>query len=199
MSIFQTKKVKLEKRIKNDAYQYSVDYAKSKDSNTFLLDLFQAFTEGENCLFVIDSCMFYEEKQTEIESIINTIINELNKAGINYKQLVVKRDSNQRLLGMNVGNSKKVKNYQIGIAANSDQSRECAMIATRYNGFCYKMVDISSEQLLEQFDKLRGDMEELMALSVSYLYHDVFSHRIKIDSTREIDEQMESVVKQYEK
>jgi|GEM_PF-2787297 hypothetical protein len=199
MSIFQTKKVKLEKRVKDGVYQYSIDYMKCKESNTFLLDFFKAFTEEENSLYVIDSCMFYEEKESDFESIINTIISELNKAEIAYKQLVVKRDSNQRLLGMNVGNSKKVKNYQIGIAANAVQSRECAMIVTRYNGFCYRMGDISPELLLEQFDQLRGDMEELMAQSVSSLYHDVFSHRIKIDSTNELDQRVEAVVKQYEK
>ena len=199
MSLFPIKKIKIEKIVKQGIFQYFIDYAKQKNSDIFLQDFFLHYSENDNALLVVDSTMFYEKKNSEIENIFKYIMNELNQKEIGYKEFVAKRDSDKRILGMKVTTAEKVNHYQIGVVVNSEQIREVVGIIKQFNTFCYIIKDSSVAELTNQYNELRGDIEELNEISNSYLYHDSSFRRICIYSKQDITDFIETTVQECEK
>jgi len=196
MSLFSSKKVKIEKVVKQGIFQYFIDYAKQKNSDTFLQDFYSNYLDQKNALLVVDSTMFYEKNKSEIDNIFKYIQKELNQKGIEYKDFVAKRDSDKRILGMKVTNNEKINHYQIGMAINPEQIRKAVGIINEFNSFCYIIKDSSVSELASQYNELRGDIEELNELSDSYVYHDSSFRRICIYSKQDVTDFIEATVQQ---
>ncbi len=198
MRMFHNQKIKVKTIIKDGTWQYMIDYARIKKPEEFLATFFQCYTDGKSSLMVIDTDIFYERSQEDVESIIVKIKNGFDAKGIKYREIVTKKDSDTKIFGIKINSSEKVNNYRIGVAVEQEQIGEITGIVHNYNLFSYVMKDMLAKVLIERFEDVRGEYEELIDICEYHFYHDSFSHRIKIDSKRELNHLIEMIFQKYE-
>ena len=199
MGKIQSRKVKLEKIKKGEVFQYFVDYDKLKEPEGFLQDFIAEFTEKKTCLCVIDSDNFYTRKSSDAENKITLLKKELESQELFYREIVTKKEPDNKIFGIKILNSGKVNSYRIGLTISQDQMGKVMALVKGYNLFYYipsGMLD--REELTGQFQKVRGDYEELSELYEYNLYNDSLFHRIRINSKKDIAQYLEEVLVRLE-
>jgi hypothetical protein len=199
MGKIKSKKVKLEKIKKGEVFQYFVDYDKLKETDRFLQDFVAEFIEKKTCLCVIDSENFYTRKNSDAENKITLLKKELESQELPYSEIITKKEPDNRVFGIKILNSGKVNSYRIGLIVSPDQIGKVTALVKGYNLFYYipyGMLD--RDELTGQFQKVRGDYEELSQIYEYNLYNDSFFHRIRISSKKDISQFLEEVLVRLE-
>ncbi len=199
MGLFQGKKLKVEKAFKNESNQYYIDYDKLKNNQEFLTVLYKKLVGEHSCLFLIDSAMFYEKGEDKVQKLIQKVRDELKGKGIDFKELILKKEADNRVLGIKITAGEKVNHYQLGVPVQADQISDMVEVIANYNAFCYVWKNNSSEEMIDAFTQARGEFEELRELCEYYSYQDSYFKRISITSKQDISEVVDLAVMEYEK
>ena len=198
MGLFRKNKLKIEKMLKNGIYQYFIDYSKQKESDLFLTQFYQSIIEGDNCLIIIDSDLFYEKRKGEMEGVFSHIKSELDQKDILFQEFITMKDADQRILGMKMNTTEQINHYRIGMSCNSNTIKVVLSYITQYNIFCYILKDNSEEELMNLFQEIRGSLEEFNQLSDRYVYHDSYFKRIGVYCRQDIQSKLEMIVQRCE-
>lgn len=198
MGLFRKNKLKIEKMLKNGIYQYFIDYSKQKESDLFLTQFYQSVIEGDNCLIIIDSDLFYEKRKGEMEGVFSHIKSELDQNDILFQEFITMKDADQRILGMKMNTTEQINHYRIGMFCNSNTIKVVLSYITQYNIFCYILKDNSEEELMNLFQEIRGSLEEFNQLSDRYVYHDSYFKRIGLYCRQDILSKLEMIVQRCE-
>ncbi|MGB8454597.1 MAG: hypothetical protein WCD89_19990 [Anaerocolumna sp.] len=199
MGMFPKKKLKLERIMREDIIQYFIDYHKIKEPGRFLMDFIQDIIENRNSFLVIDTDNFYDKNHSEKENKITDLKEDLNKQGISYKEVITKKEADNKILGIKIEKSAKVNHYQIGLSVAPDQLRKVTGMLKEYNVFYYITVDnTETEELIKQFCDARGNYEDLNILCSFDLYNDSYFNRIRICSRQDITNLLDMKLQKYQ-
>ncbi len=199
MGLFQKKKLTLEKITREDTIQYFIDYHKIKELDRFLMDFIQDIIEDKNSFLVIDTDNFYDKKSSVKEKRITELKEDLDKQGIDYKEVITKKEADNKIFGLKIDKSEKVNHFQIGLAVTPDQLKDVTGIIKDYNVFYYVTVDnTEAEKLIKQFSDVRGDYDDMSKLCTYDLYNDCLFQRIRICSRQDIGSLIETKLQKYE-
>lgn len=195
MSKIQGKKIKLEKMKKGEVFQYFVDYDKLKEPDGFLMDFVKEFIGNKTCLCVIDSENFYTRKSSDAENKITWLKKELEDQELSYSEIITKKEADNRIFGIKISNSGKANSYRIGLIVSPDLIGNVTGVVKAYNLFYYIPSGmLNREELIGQFQNVRGDYEELSELYEYNLYNDVYFHRIRISCKKDISQFLEETI-----
>lgn len=207
MPLFQTKKLRIEKMVKDGSGQYYIDYHKQKEPDIFIMDVIQAFAGDQNILTVVDTDYSYGKNDPDTEERIHGIKKELDRQGIAYRVVVTKKESDQKILGIKLQKTEKVNVYQLGFAVTAKELGTIPEIF-KDNVFYYLGMgadyETDKEILLPEdmndiFYQVRGDQEELIQLYNVQIYIDSYFQRIRICSRADISGRLEALGKKYQR
>lgn len=207
MPLFQTKKLRIEKMVKDGSEQYYIDYHKQKEPDIFIMDVIQAFAGDQNILTVVDTDYSYGKNDPDTEERIHGIKKELDRQGIAYRVVVTKKESDQKILGIKLQKTEKVNVYQLGFAVTAKELGTIPEIF-KDNVFYYLGMgadyETDKEILLPEdmndiFYQVRGDQEELIQLYNVQIYIDSYFQRIRICSRADISGRLEALGKKYQR
>ena len=198
MSIFSNKKIKLSKTCQGERMLYCIDYAKCKETNTFLQAFFSEYVAQANTLMVKDSELFYEKNPNDLIHIFAQIKENLGQLGLVYQEDTEKKEEDNHILGVRVGNAKLITHYRFGVMLEQSKITELIDIISRFNILCYcskKNTDV--HELFNLYQTSKGYAHELEDAGYTRLYHDCFFKRISILSEQDLTEKLEHILSIY--
>ncbi len=207
MPLFQTKKLRIEKMVKDGSEQYFIDYHKQKESDIFIMDVIQAFAGDQNILTVVDTDYSYGKNDPDTEERVLGLKKKLDRQGIAYRVVVTKKESDQKILGIKLQKTEKVNVYQLGFAVTAKQLGTIPEIF-KDNVFYYISSEadyetdketLLPEDMNDLFYQVRGEQEELIQLYNVQLYIDSYFQRIRICCREDISGRLEALSKKYQR
>ena len=199
MGIFQSKKIRLEKVNNEGRDLYFIDYYKMKEPEGFLINFIQDYSEKKNSLLVVDADNFYVKKHKEADNKINELKTLLDNNHILYKEVISKKEVDNKIFGIKVQNSIKVNTSKIGLTVTADQLSKVSNLIKDYSVFYYIAFDnMDSETLINQFLDTRGNYDELSELYESDIFNDAYFRRMRICSKNEIQPKLETIIQKYQ-
>ena len=207
MPLFQTKKLRIEKMIKDGSEQYYIDYHKQKEPDIFIMDVLQVIAGDQNILTVIDTDYSYGKNDPDTEEQILALKKVLDRQGIAYRAVVTKKESDQKILGIMLQKAEKVNVYQLGFAVTAKQLETVPEIF-KNNVFYYLGMEadyetdkeiLLPEDMNDIFYQVRGEQEELIQLYNVQIYIDSYFQRIRICSRADISGRLEALGKKYQR
>lgn len=199
MGIFRSKRIKLEKVNNEGKDLYFIDYYKLNEPEGFLINFIQDYSENKNSLLVVDADNFYVKKHKEADNKINELKTILDNHRIPFKEVVSKKEVDNKIFGIKVQNSIKVNTSKIGLTASADQLSNVSNLIKDYSVFYYIAFDnMDSETLINQFLDTRGNYDELSELYESDIFNDAYFRRMRICSKNEIQPKLEAIIQKYQ-
>lgn len=207
MPLFQTKKLRIEKIVKDGSEQYFIDYHKQKEPDNFIMEVLQVIAGDQNILTVVDTEYSYGKNDPDTEERILALKKVLDRQGIAYRAVVTKKESDQKILGIMLQKAEKVIVYQLGFAVTAKQLETVPEIF-KDNVFYYLGMEadyetdkeiLLPEDMNDIFYQVRGDQEELIQLYNVQIYIDSYFQRIRICSRADISGRLEALGKKYQR
>ena len=207
MPLFQTKKLRIEKMVKDGSEQYFIDCHKQKEPDIFIMDVIQAFAGDQNILTVVDTDYSYGKNDPDTEEQVLGLKKELDRLGIAYRVVVTKKESDQKILGIKIQKTEKVNVYQLGFAVTAKQLGMIPEIF-KNNVFYYISSEadyetdketLPPEAMNDLFYQVRGEQEELIQVYKLQIYIDSYFQRIRICCSEDISHRIEAFSKKYER
>jgi hypothetical protein len=127
---------------------------------------------------------------------LDNLQEQLKEQGINFSRLDIKSDANYSIFGIPVKFGKeKVKSYILGIVTSAENIEKISNIIDSYNPFYYFVTNnLSDEEVLNKFNGLRGDMEELVDLFEYHVHYNDYFRRIRICPTDDMRKDVEQII-----
>lgn len=198
MGLFRTNKIKSQKIVRGDDIEYLIDYFKLKDSNDFLGNLIMDLTGGNRCLTMIDTDILHDKINLDPEKKSFALKTDLELNHICYLEVKTKKDVSEKVFGIRIQKAEKVNSYQIGMIISPDRMTKVKEIIKDCNAFYYVIEnDKATEEILNQFNEVRGDYEELNKLFNLSFYIDYYFHRIRICCNQGTSQFVEDKLQKY--
>lgn len=175
MSFFSNNKFKVKTTIKLDKVMFCINYFRVKDSDNFKSRLLQKLISHGHCLVSINTSLLCLNERKDIEGMVNTLIDSLDKLSINYRKEVVYTDNDLKLFGfsVNVSEVNTHKDYIIFFTINFDKLEAIQSIVTRYTLHYYiSNNDKREDELINKFDSNYLNEEKLK----TYFDYDVLDN-----------------------
>ncbi len=202
MSLFNKKKVIVEKVENQDKTSFFMNYIKVQKQKDFVSECMQEFNSDYDIFVVINTNVIYNDPKIKIEEKVNLIKKELDGQEIRYQEVITKKDNEVKVFGFPIKRPDKVNSYQIGIILSPGEIHKLKEIVDNVNHFCYVNCDkIEKEVMFHKFGEVRGDYEDLNQVFELCLYIDYNLKRVCINcSQRHVkftEEKINRIVKKY--
>lgn len=202
MSLFNKKKVIVNKVENQDKTSFFMNYVKVQKHKDFVSDCMQEFNSEYDIFIVINTNVFYNDPKMKIKDKVNIIKKELDGQEIRYQDIVTKKDDEAKVFGIPIKKSDKVNSYQIGIILSPGEFHKLEEIIENVNYFCYVNCDqIEEEDLFHKFNEVRGDYDDLNQVFKVCLYIDYNLKRVCINCNQKYviyaEEKINRIVNKY--
>lgn len=185
MSVFNKKKLIVKKVVKQDKVLFFMDFNKVQNSKDFISEFMKEFNSEYDIFVVVNTNMFYGDPKLNIEEKIYLVKKELDKQGVQYQEVITKKENDLKIFGFSVKKPERVNSYQIGIIISPGEFNKIEGIVESINHLCYVSCDqIEKAELFLKFNEVRGDYEDFSQMMGLYLYIDNNLKRISINCSQ---------------
>lgn len=173
MNFFNNNKLKAKTNIELDRVNFCINYYNIKESDKLKLTLIKKIMKQNYCLVTIDTTMLYKNDIKDTETMMESLVGELEKLKVAYCKKANISNSDTKILGVrvNMDGKKKQKDYIIGFTINSEKL-DVIQTIMKNPSFHYYLVkdELTEEELLNKFELNYFNEEELKL----YFQYDVF-------------------------
>ncbi len=202
MGMFQQNNVKIKKEEKENGNHYFLDYYRDKDPRGFVQKLLGDMIADHCCLAILDTNLVYKSTKKNVDKEMEKVTELLDHFSIGCRKVVTKGEASSSVFGIPVklNNSEKVNNYIIGFAVSMQDLKNIGDIIHCYNIHYYLFhKEEDSDELLNRFRVLNGDMMEWDGTFEYEIYHDNFLRQFKITADSKHQSELEQILLSYTK
>lgn len=178
MNLFGKSKpsIKTEKSM-NDT-KVNIEYFKMKNPASYKLELFKKLIGSGACLAILDTEFMYTEQKRIYRQGLSKLMEKLDEANVQYKQLTVKKKKETVIFGISIkqhDDNDCYDDYVIGFVINSENIEDVKLILSSYNmKYYFLQANCSEQDILSKFEEKFNDEESLRAEFDFKIYDDGF-------------------------
>jgi hypothetical protein len=200
MRFFNKSTVKLRKEVKDDKFNYYIDYSKQKESENFKRKLLYRIIDSNLCMVVMNTKMFYKNPKDDYQSVLNDVIALLEGLDVTYKKILYKKSADDTIMGVKVKVevSEKQRDFALGFITSYENLEKLMTLISKYNlYFCVADPQSSEGELIGRFEENYDDIENLNQYFNCCIFDNSAIGQITIFSQSEINEMVKSLISEF--